>query len=229
MVERICYNQEKTNQNINIIKNTRCRSASIEVPDMKCLPVKNLSGLKQLERSLADSTTAKNYVMLPKTVWRHCVMLIFILQEVVIAYVGGSTKKEAVESAWKKTGDDSALRHVNWTGRNYNRGGNPPKFRKVPVCKSKIVKHMMSNQRLKRMWNPWNWFDNSDLCWDGLNRDPSFGVLTLNEFKKLTNNFVRHSPARWESEEKRRAKEQESQEESEDDEDTQREYWLKLT
>ena len=112
MVERICYNQEKTNQNINIIKNTRCRSASIEVPDMKCLPVKNLSGLKQLERSLADSTTAKNYVMLPKTVWRHCVMLIFILQEVVIAYVGGSTKKEAVESAWKKTGDNSALRQT---------------------------------------------------------------------------------------------------------------------
>ena len=84
--------------------------------------------------------------MLTKTVGRHGVMLIFKLQEAVIAYARGSTKKKAVESAWKKTGDDSGLRHVNWTGRNYNRGGNPHKFKKVPVCKSNIVKHMLSNQ-----------------------------------------------------------------------------------
>ena len=148
MVERICYNQEKSNHNINIIKNTRCRdsSASIEVPNMKCLPVKNLSELKQPGTKFGGFDYSQELCNAYEDCWKTWCNVNFLIAGSRDCVRQGFHKKKAVESAWKKTGDDSGLRHVNWTGRNYNRGGNPHKFKKVPVCKSKIVKHMLSNQ-----------------------------------------------------------------------------------
>ena len=65
-------------------------------------PLKICLNLNNLERSLADSTTAKNFFMLTKTVGRHGVMLIFKLQEAVIAYVRGSTKKKLLNQLGKR-------------------------------------------------------------------------------------------------------------------------------